>query len=39
MSYTTSSAVAICVGIAMVCLAGCEPTTHVTEATTTFATP
>jgi hypothetical protein len=35
MKYTTNSAVAICVGIAMVCLVGCAPTTHVTETTTT----
>jgi|ERR1022692_1862456 hypothetical protein len=35
MSYTTNSAVAICVGIAMACLVGCAPTTHVTETTTT----
>ncbi len=35
MKYTTNSAVAICVGIAMVWLAGCAPTTHVTETATT----
>jgi hypothetical protein len=35
MSYTTNSAVAICIGIAMACLVGCAPTTHVTETTTT----
>jgi hypothetical protein len=35
MKYTTNSAVAICVGIAMVWLVGCAPTTHVTETTTT----
>jgi hypothetical protein len=35
MKYTTNSAVAICVGIAMACLVGCAPTTHVTETTTT----
>src|ERR1039457_7174289 len=35
MSYTTNSAVAICLGIAMACLVGCAPTTHVTETTTT----
>jgi hypothetical protein len=35
MKYPTNSAVAICVGIAMVWLVGCAPTTHVTETTTT----
>src|ERR1017187_3285166 len=35
MSCTTNSAVAICLGIAMACLVGCAPTTHVTETTTT----
>jgi hypothetical protein len=35
MKYTTNSAVAICIGIAMACLVGCAPTTHVTETTTT----
>jgi hypothetical protein len=35
MKYTTNSAVAICVGIAMGWLVGCAPTTHVTETTTT----
>ena len=35
MKYITNSAVAICVGIAMVWLVGCAPTTHVTETTTT----
>jgi hypothetical protein len=35
MKYKTNSAVAICVGIAMVWLVGCAPTTHVTETTTT----
>ena len=35
MKYTTNSAVAICVGIAMLLLAGCAPSTHVTETTTT----
>jgi hypothetical protein len=35
MKCTTNSAVAICAGIAMVCLVGCAPTTHVTETTTT----
>ncbi len=35
MKYTTNSAVAICVAIAMVWLAGCAPGTHVTETTTT----
>lgn len=34
MKHTTSSAVAICVGIAMVWLTGCAPTTHVTDTTT-----
>ena len=35
MKYTANSAVAICVGIAMVWLAGCAPSTHVTETTAT----
>ena len=35
MKFTSNSAVAICVGIAMVWLVGCAPTTHVTETTTT----
>jgi len=35
MKHTTNYAVAICAGIAMVWLAGCAPTTHVTETTTT----
>ena len=35
MKYTTNSAVAICVGIAMVWLVGCARATHVTETTTT----
>jgi len=35
MKYPSNSAVAICVAIAMVCLAGCAPSTHVTETTTT----
>jgi hypothetical protein len=35
MKHTTSSAVAICVGIAMVWLAGCASSTHVTETATT----
>ena len=35
MKYITSSAVAICLGIAMGWLVGCAPTTHVTETTTT----
>jgi len=35
MKYTTSSAVAICVGIAMVWLAGCATSTHVTDTATT----
>ncbi len=35
MKYTTNSAVVICVGIAMAILAGCAPSTHVTETTTT----
>ena len=33
--YTRKSALAICIGIATVCLVGCAPTTHVTETTTT----
>ena len=35
MKYTLNPAVAICVGIAMTCVIGCAPTTHVTETTTT----
>jgi hypothetical protein len=35
MKYTTNYAVAIGAGLAMVWLAGCAPTTHVTETTTT----
>src|ERR1700693_3080502 len=35
MKYATNPAVAICAGIAMMCLVGCAPTTHVTETTTT----
>ena len=35
MNYTTNSALAICIGIAMAWLVGCAPTTHVTETTTT----
>ena len=35
MKYTTNSVMAIGVGIAMVFLVGCAPTTHVTETTTT----
>jgi hypothetical protein len=35
MKYTTKSVVAIGVGITMVWLVGCAPTTHVTETTTT----
>jgi hypothetical protein len=35
MKYIVDFAVAIAGGIAMVCLAGCAPTTHVTETTTT----
>ena len=35
MRYATSFAVAIGVGIAMAFVAGCAPTTHVTETTTT----
>lgn len=35
MKYRSSSAVAICVGVAMAWLVGCAPTTHVTETTTT----
>ena len=35
MKHTTSSAVAICVGIAMVWLAGCASSTRVTETATT----
>lgn len=34
MKYTTNSAVAICVGIAMAWLVGCASATHVTETTT-----
>ena len=35
MKYKANPAVTICVGIAMVWLVGCAPTTHVTETTTT----
>jgi hypothetical protein len=35
MKHTTSSAVAICVGIAMAWLAGCASSTHGTETATT----
>lgn len=35
MKYTTNFALAICVGIAIVWLAGCAPATHVAETTTT----
>jgi hypothetical protein len=35
MKHTSNYAVAICVGIALACLVGCAPTTHVTETTTT----
>jgi hypothetical protein len=35
MKCTTNFAVTICIGIAVVCLIGCAPTTHVTETTTT----
>jgi hypothetical protein len=35
MKYILNPAVAICVGIAMTCVIGCAPTTHVTETTTT----
>jgi hypothetical protein len=35
VKYTTNSARAACVGIAIACLVGCTPTTHVTETTTT----
>ena len=35
MKYIVNPAVAICVGIAMTCVIGCAPTTHVTETTTT----
>jgi hypothetical protein len=35
MKYTTNSAVAICVGIAMASLVGCAPATHLTETATT----
>jgi hypothetical protein len=35
MKYATNFAVAIGVGIAMAFVAGCAPTTHVTETTTT----
>ena len=35
MKYITNSAVAIGLGIAMMWLVGCAPTTHVTETTTT----
>jgi len=33
--FTGKSGLAICIGIATVCLVGCAPTTHVTETTTT----
>src|SRR5580692_3514829 len=35
MKYIVNPLVAICVGIATIWLAGCAPTTHVTETTTT----
>jgi hypothetical protein len=35
MKYVANSAMAICLGIAMVWLVGCAPTTHVTETTST----
>ena len=35
MKYTSNFSVAIGVGIAMIWLVGCAPTTHVTETTTT----
>src|SRR5580693_10692181 len=35
MKYKSNYIVAIGVGIAMTCMAGCAPTTHVTETTTT----
>ena len=35
MKFKTNSAVAICVGIAILLLAGCAPSTRVTETTTT----
>jgi len=35
MKYASNSAIAICAGIAMMCIVGCAPTTHVTETTTT----
>jgi hypothetical protein len=35
MKYATNPAVAVFAGIAMICLVGCAPTTHVTETTTT----
>jgi hypothetical protein len=35
MKYKANSVLAISVGIAMTCLVGCAPTTHVTETTTT----
>jgi hypothetical protein len=35
MKHTAHYAVATCVGIALVWLVGCAPTTHVTETTTT----
>ena len=35
MKYILITVVAICVGIAMTCVVGCAPTTHVTETTTT----
>jgi hypothetical protein len=33
--YPSNFVVAICAGLIMVCIAGCAPTTHVTETTTT----
>jgi hypothetical protein len=35
MKYASNSAIVICVGIAMACIVGCAPVTHVTETTTT----
>ena len=35
MRYRSNAVVAMCAGIAMACLFGCAPTTHVTETTTT----
>jgi uncharacterized protein YfaQ (DUF2300 family) len=35
MKYKANSVVVICAGIAIAFLAGCAPTTHVTETTTT----